>query len=243
MSFCHLDFDSASKMKEDNRRRTIEFASLRHHRKSRRVPMDDWESYLYTLSDLLSIPLDWFRKEVTDATKNDKKARFELYGKLKANRTKILVSIHINLFIHSTQNELDLCLQETIQQQLQIDDILKNVLLEFAREVFSDKQIPDYDRFYKMVTDTLPRYFDGNTCFSWITKKMADRTIASNYSNRKRIKESIKRANTEIGDLVIPTDFSEYERFVYVDADEEFFNKPSKQSNWFFACTKSPCAQ
>lgn len=100
MSFCHSDFDCASKMKEDNRRRTIEFASLRHHQRSRRVSMDDWESYLYTLCYLLSIPLDWFRTDVTDATKNDKKATFELFGKLKSNRTKILVSIriHMNLF-------------------------------------------------------------------------------------------------------------------------------------------------
>lgn len=217
-------------MKEDNGGRTLAYASLRHHQKKRRVPIDDWESYLYTLCDLIKIPLDWFTRDMTTAAMRDKKAASTLFGELKSNRTKILVSTYSFFQMNdiNQMDRIDFRLQETIEQKLRTNAILKNVLLAFAEEVFSGKETPDYDGLDKLVTDNLAQYYADQTCFSWISHRQD-----ANCSIRKRIKESIKRANTKIGDLVIPTNFSEYDNFHYPDVDEGFF---SKQSNWFFGC-------
>lgn len=79
-------------MTEDNDGATFSMAPLRYHQEKRRVPMDDWESFLFTICDMASVPLQWFDVDVDLKTPRGKEAAMKLVGDMKANRDQIRVS-------------------------------------------------------------------------------------------------------------------------------------------------------
>lgn len=87
-----IDFDLASKMSEDNDGTSFSIAPLRYHQKKKRVAMDDWESFLFAMCEMASVPLDWFTVDVDLKTKTGKAAAMESVGKMKADRNRIRVS-------------------------------------------------------------------------------------------------------------------------------------------------------
>lgn len=48
-------------MMEDNRSGTLNYAPRRLLDCQNRLAIDDWESFLYTISYIVGIPLDWFK--------------------------------------------------------------------------------------------------------------------------------------------------------------------------------------
>lgn len=56
-----IDFNTSAKLNETTAAGTIKFLARRFFNKDRlRYPVDDWESFLYTMCELNNVPLKWF---------------------------------------------------------------------------------------------------------------------------------------------------------------------------------------
>lgn len=86
----------------DNKGQTMLMAPLRYYTNIKRVPVDDWESFLYSICELTGvIHLDWFDERLIDALSVDEEGTSKLIADMKGNRDKIVVSVNliINYFI------------------------------------------------------------------------------------------------------------------------------------------------
>lgn len=120
-------------------------------------------------------------------------------------------------------------MQADIENTHQDSVAFKNVLLALAHEVFSNKAIPNYDKFNAMVTDVLAKSFSDVKCFSW----------THSDPDRQKIAESMARLNVDISGLPIPKKIVAYARFSYPRVNETYFENAPGGS---IGCS-SPCKQ
>lgn len=83
--------NSFSFAKEKAGGNTLEYASRRCHSDFEMYPLDDFESFLYSMAFVNGIELEWFKDAIYE--KLNELASFKLAGEIKKNVTKIEVSL------------------------------------------------------------------------------------------------------------------------------------------------------
>lgn len=106
-----IDFNISSKMKDHNNGGSLEYTSRKAHKRQTRSATDDWESFLYTMCRLNSVPLHWFLEANFDEI--DTKDYLEEYGILKdmTNDTIVGYLEHKQFLVYSFINNNYLCVQ------------------------------------------------------------------------------------------------------------------------------------
>lgn len=77
-------------MSEDTKLCTYTYKPKRCHRGEKRLAIDDWESFFYSMCDLCDVPLKWFSEEYDDS---DERKLDRKYGKAKEDVKNIVVSV------------------------------------------------------------------------------------------------------------------------------------------------------
>lgn len=90
-----IDFNLGSIMSSNSDKGTFLYTSRRCHKVHKdndghvRNALDDWESFLYSMSKVLKVQLKWFKFPFH---KMEREHAFELCGKMKDNTTDTIVS-------------------------------------------------------------------------------------------------------------------------------------------------------
>lgn len=147
-----IDFNLSSKFNETNSSGTFGFLPRSAYLNiAERTPLDDWESFLYTMSKVNKVDLEWFDKDFIETRR--------MCGIMKQKTNETIARIKAKI----------------------TDEDLQEVFVAFAHEAFKEnRSLPSYDYFDDMIMKkiALKKGDDQPALFSWLSEP--DRNAAVN---------------------------------------------------------------
>ncbi|XP_031630080.1 casein kinase I-like isoform X2 [Contarinia nasturtii] len=159
-----IDFNTSAKLLETTASGTIKYVARRFYREKRlRYPVDDWECFLYSISELNGVNLQWF----------DEKQFKGLKGTEVINKAIMELKSNTNLTI------------DRIKEKIQ-DTRLQEVFVAFANEALKpDIFFPDYNRLEDLIMKKINEIvgIGRPALFTWLSTTEREEGIADLYAN------------------------------------------------------------